>query len=724
MEKEESEQENKDTGPPEEDMKKSHGVHSMGNHENTKPFSPHNVSEMDIEPLMRVVREMERELSAAKSCDIEARGDGNSSDGRLEEIKPGTGGHEHTRRNRESHNQDEEGEAHLFSSETIGIDNEPDIGDYVGITKKIVRDPFICKCREDLGFADCNLQRDLRAECEEGNLQGDQRAECEEGNLQGDQRAECEEGNLQGDQRAECEEGNLQRDLRAECEEGNLQRAECEEGNLQRDLRAQCEEGNLQRDLRTRQFVYNELKGNLCDIENEDLAGEGGMDPNEGLPQAWSLKEYKAGRSCEKPPGASCLAASCSIADYPYVDFSTNEYIVMCDFAAAEDTQLSLSQGDKVSLLSAVTAEWWWVEHKGQCGYVPATHLRGVHDEEDSDIDDPWQDEEYYGSYRTLKLHLEMLSDQPRTETYRNVIIQNSKALKGKRILDLGCGTGIISFFCAQLAEPEIVYAVEASDIAEQTQKLVDDNGYSSIIQVQCHRAEDLQLPTKVDVLVSEWMGTCLLFEFMLESVLSARDLWLEEDGVMWPSTARVHLVPCSADQEYEERVLFWDSPYGLDFSALKPMAIQEFFSKPKPDYVVKPEDCLSQPCTLLDVNMKTLNVEDLEKMSTEFNFHVDRDGTFHGFTAWFSVQFQNLDNQEQVELDTGPFNQLTHWKHTLFMLDQPTQVYIGDRIAGSAVFQRNPIWRRHLSVTITWSITRSSVRTVEGGCKVFPIWR
>ncbi|XP_069839210.1 protein arginine N-methyltransferase 2 isoform X2 [Dendropsophus ebraccatus] len=467
---------------------------------------------------------------------------------------------------------------------------------------------------------------------------------------------------------------------------------------------------------RTGQSVYSQMEG-----------GREEMKRTEGLDGACPAKEYTAETSYKKFPGAACLALSRpgdSIVDYPYVDFSSSQLMVMGDFVAADDTQLSLSQGDTVHVLNAVTPDWWWVEHNGRCGYAPASHLHGVYVEEGSDIDDPWQDEEYYGSYKTLKLHLEMLSDQPRTEAYRNVIMQNSTALKGKRILDLGCGTGIISFFCAQLAEPEIVYAVEASEISKQTRKLVEKNGFSSVVHVLCQRAEELQLPSKVDVLVSEWMGTCLVFEFMLESVLLARDLCLKEDGVMWPSTACVHLVPCSADEVYASRVLFWDALYGLDFSALKPMAIQEFFARPKPDYVLKPEDCLSQPCTLLDVNMKTLNIEDLEKMNSEFQFHVDRDGTFHGFTAWFSVQFQNIDNQDKVELNTGPFNPLTHWKHTLFMLDKPLQVHMGDQITGSVVFKRNPLWRRHLSVTITWSVTSSSLTPVQNGCKVFPIWR
>ncbi|XP_073502856.1 protein arginine N-methyltransferase 2 isoform X3 [Phyllobates terribilis] len=489
----ESREEDKDAAPPGEDVRRGGRVQDKCSHENmTRESSPHNIDELDMEPLMLVLGDVESELSIAKPQHCEPRGGGNSAGGRAEETQPGTGGRVHTERKRERPNQDAE-QRPLVTSETIGIELE--MGDYVGVTEKVIRGPFVSNCSKDLG---------------------------------------------------------------------------CEESFLQRDSRTGFDEGNLQRDLRTRQFDYSKLKGDVGDIEKEDLAGEGGVEPTEGLVGDCRPKEYKAGTSCEKSPDTSFLAASCNIADYPYVDFSTSEFIVMCDFATAEDTQLSLSQGDKVSLLNAVTAEWWWVEHNGRCGYVPATHLRAVLDEEDSDVDDPWQDEEYYGSYKTLKLHLEMLSDQPRTETYRNVILQNSKALKGKRILDLGCGTGIISFFCAQLAEPEIVYAVEACEIAEQTRKLVDENGYSSIIQVQCHRAEELQLPTKVDILVSEWMGTCLLFEFMLESVLLARDLYLEEDGVMWPSTARVHLVPCSANKEYEARVLFWDSPYGLDFSVLK----------------------------------------------------------------------------------------------------------------------------------------------------------
>lgn len=46
--------------------------------------------------------------------------------------------------------------------------------------------------------------------------------------------------------------------------------------------------------------------------------------------------------------------------------------------------------------------------------------------------------------------------------------------------------------------------------------------------------------PHTVDVLLSEWMGYCLLYESMLSSVLFARDRWLRPGGAMLPDTATI----------------------------------------------------------------------------------------------------------------------------------------------------------------------------------------
>lgn len=52
---------------------------------------------------------------------------------------------------------------------------------------------------------------------------------------------------------------------------------------------------------------------------------------------------------------------------------------------------------------------------------------------------------------------------------------------------------------------------MEASEMAQHTGRLVVQNGFADTITVFQQKVEDVVLLEKVDVLVSEWMGTCLL---------------------------------------------------------------------------------------------------------------------------------------------------------------------------------------------------------------------
>ena len=66
------------------------------------------------------------------------------------------------------------------------------------------------------------------------------------------------------------------------------------------------------------------------------------------------------------------------------------------------------------------------------------------------------------------------------------------------------------------------VFAVEPTTVSEDAEKVIQVNGLGERIKILKSRVEDLKLKDKVDVIVSEWMGYCLVYEGMLPSVILA----------------------------------------------------------------------------------------------------------------------------------------------------------------------------------------------------------
>lgn len=175
-----------------------------------------------------------------------------------------------------------------------------------------------------------------------------------------------------------------------------------------------------------------------------------------------------------------------------------------------------------------------------------------------------------------------MIQDKVRTSTYAQFIMTNPALFRDATVLDVGCGTGILSLFAAKSGAKRVI-AVDASDIAEQAAKIVKANGLDEVItSVFClqlvinllksirsvirGKIEEITLPdaiTHVDIIISEWMGYALLYESMLDSVLRARDLFLRAGGVMAPSQCKMMLALCEGSEIFKDRVGFWHDVYG-----------------------------------------------------------------------------------------------------------------------------------------------------------------
>ncbi|CDJ63744.1 Protein arginine N-methyltransferase 6, related [Eimeria necatrix] len=210
-------------------------------------------------------------------------------------------------------------------------------------------------------------------------------------------------------------------------------------------------------------------------------------------------------------------------------------------------------------------------------------------------VGDSAEDKGYFAGYGELSIHREMITDTARTEAYRDFLLQRAEAIRGKVVLDVGCGSGILSLFAAQAGARKVVALDASSPIVSVARRVVAANGFSSVIQVVHAKVESVELywtdetETEVvalasgsaasaglrlfacDVLVSEWMGYGLLFECMLFSVLHARDKYLKADGLLVPNKALIGV--CTADmreEQQERRGPFESLVYGFDLSALQ----------------------------------------------------------------------------------------------------------------------------------------------------------
>lgn len=74
-------------------------------------------------------------------------------------------------------------------------------------------------------------------------------------------------------------------------------------------------------------------------------------------------------------------------------------------------------------------------------------------------------------------------------------------------MLDIGCGTGILSMFAAKAGASK-VFAVECSSIVDYARKIVEANNFKDVITIIQGKVEEVELPVeKVDIIISEWMG-------------------------------------------------------------------------------------------------------------------------------------------------------------------------------------------------------------------------
>lgn len=278
----------------------------------------------------------------------------------------------------------------------------------------------------------------------------------------------------------------------------------------------------------------------------------------------------------------------------------------------------------------------------------------------------------YFHYYGMLQHQQNMLQDYIRTGTYHAAIVENAVDFCGKAVMDVGCGSGVLALFAAA-AGARVVYAVEASGAAKFAAQLASANSpIGNRIKVIHGKVEEVEIPEKVDVLVSEPMGTLLVNERMLESYLYARDRYLKPGGKMFPRLGRIHLAAFSDEMLHAEvasKSSFWEQPnfYGIDLTCLAEPAAKSYFTQVVVDQI--PPNVLVSNCTSKTFDFLTISETELQDIRIPLSLQVGVPCTVHGIAAWFDVLFDGSTVQRW--LSTAPGLPVTHWFQLRCLLER-----------------------------------------------------
>ncbi|XP_033273229.1 histone-arginine methyltransferase CARM1-like isoform X1 [Orcinus orca] len=316
---------------------------------------------------------------------------------------------------------------------------------------------------------------------------------------------------------------------------------------------------------------------------------------------------------------------------------------------------------------------------------------------------------QYFQFYGCLSQQQNMMQDFVRTATYHRAILQNHTDFRDKVVLDVGCGSGILSFFAVQ-AGARRVYAVEASSVAQYAEMLVKSNHLSDKIIVLPGKIEEISLPEAVDVIISEPMGYMLFNERMLESYLHSKK-WLKANGMMFPTFGDIHLAPFSDEQlylEHHSRANFWYQQcfYGVNLSSLQGAAVDEYFRQP----IVDTFDIriLMARTVKYTVNFMDAEEADLHRVEIPFVFQIAQSGLIHGLAFWFDMAF--VGSLVTVWLSTAPTEPLTHWYQVRCLLQTPLFAKEGETLSGRVLFVANK--RQSYDIQIVALVNQTGLRS------------
>lgn len=265
-------------------------------------------------------------------------------------------------------------------------------------------------------------------------------------------------------------------------------------------------------------------------------------------------------------------------------------------------------------------------------------------------------------SFAGLGIHQRMLQDETRVKALARAI--ERVVAPGMMVADIGAGTGLLSCLAAAAGAKQ-VFAVEATALARVTRQTIVANGLAAKVTVIEGDARAIELPTKVDLVISETLGHIGIDEGILELMADARARHAVPGAILLPRRVRVLAQPvcCPA---FENRVVgFWQGrPHGIDFSAMARFATRQ-------SYLTTAAACEQLAAAQVVFNLELGPSAELPLVGTVRFDGARRTKLFNGYLLTFAAELA-----EEIHIES---RQSQDWRPVFLPLPEPVELEGGE---------------------------------------------